>query len=150
MITDRIAKFLETGIVEIKPIVQQIKSNSKFNWKTEELTKETLLTDSYKNTENVRQFFKKHIGSHFHFTTTFMKWMKKNSGKNLQNAANEWIKLNELSKDKSIKTKIAPQFEYNSFIRDFLKVNPDMSLIDTIKQWKRIHYEKRSNKYSKS
>lgn len=70
-ITSRIIKYLETGVVEKKPVVQQIKSSSRFNWNNEVLTKETLITDSYKNTENVRLFFKNQIGPHFHLMINY-------------------------------------------------------------------------------
>lgn len=147
-ITERITKFLETGIVDKKPIVPQKKPGSKFNWNNEVLTKETRITDNYKNTENVRLFFKNHIGPHFHFSIAFMKWMKQNIGKTLQEAINEWIRLYERSKNKSIKTEIAPQFEYNRFIRDFLKDNSGMTLKNAVKHWKQIRNEKGSNKYT--
>ncbi len=149
-ITERIKKFLETGIAEKNPTVKKTKVSSKFNWNTENLSTETFITDSYKNTENVRQFFKNHIGPHFHFSTAFMNWMKGNTGNTLQEAINEWIKLNEKSKEKSSKTEIPPQFEYNRFIRDFLKNNPGMKLMDAINEWKRIRNEKGSNAYTNS
>lgn len=64
----------------------------KFDWHSERLTKNTIITDSYKNTQNVRRFFIANIGEHFHFTREFMKFMKQSSGKTLDDALTEWKK----------------------------------------------------------
>lgn len=143
-ITARIFTYLETGVVENTNSLHRKKSISKFNWNTEILSPETVLTDNYKNTENVRLFFITNIGSSFHFTTTFMKWLKQNEGKTLKDAIAEWIRLNTLSKNKGLKTDIAPQFEYNRFVRDFLSANPGKSLKHAIIHWKRIRNEMHS------
>jgi hypothetical protein len=103
----------------------------------------TRYTDNYKNTENVRLFFKTHIGAHFHFTTAFMNWVKQNEGRKLNDAIAEWIRLQELSRNKDFKSDIAPQFEYNRFIRDFLNANPGKCLKDAIARWNQIRIEKR-------
>ncbi|MEH6646819.1 DUF6434 domain-containing protein [Sulfitobacter sp.] len=39
-----------------------------------------MITDSYRNTQNVRRFFKIQIGPEFKFNRPFMAWLKKNSG----------------------------------------------------------------------
>ncbi len=74
-------------------------------------------------------------------TTSFMKWLNQNEGKKLKDAITEWIRLNNLSKSKDFKTDIAPQFEYNLFVRDFLSDNPGKCLKDAIIHWKRKRNE---------
>ncbi|MBI2411253.1 MAG: cytoplasmic protein [Candidatus Kerfeldbacteria bacterium] len=134
-IADRIEAFLRTGkVTSIKKVSK--KTVSKFDWNKETLNLATEITDSYKNTENVRTFFTKQIGKHFAFNVQFMNWMKVNVGKTLQDAILEWKRLHELKKDTAEKKEIAPQFEYNRYIRDFLQDNPDKALKDAIKYWK--------------
>lgn len=134
---ERIFIFLETGLItDITTTKQeQNKTQSKFDWNNAHLTPETIITDNYKNSENVRVFFKKQIGNKFHFSTPFMQWMKNNSGKTLADAIVEWNRLNELKKDKNNKDEIAPQFEYNRYIRAFLADNPQLRLKDAIHYW---------------
>ena len=61
VIAERIISFLgkgETG----KRSQKRIKPESKFDWGKEKLSLDTIITDSYRNTENVRDFFKQNIG----------------------------------------------------------------------------------------
>lgn len=57
-----------------------------FDWHSAELTPQTVITDSYRNTQNVRRFFKAHIGADFKFNRPLMAWMKQNTGKPLSDA----------------------------------------------------------------
>jgi len=54
-----------------------------------------------------------------------------------------------LKKDPNYIKKIAPQFEYNTYIRDFLKDNPDKTKKDAIDYWKIKRSKRGKNKYSK-
>lgn len=108
-IANRIEKFLETG--EREPYQKKILKTSRFDWNTEKLTAETKITDNYKNTENVREFFKSQIGDKFRFNVKFMNCMKSAQDKTLGDAIEQWISItNEMRTDKSYK-QIAPQFE---------------------------------------
>jgi len=62
------------------------KSSSNFDWNKESLTLKTKITDNYKSSENVRSFFKKHLGESFKFNVKFMNWMKVNHGQTLKDA----------------------------------------------------------------
>ncbi len=62
----------------------------KFDWHCDRISPSTLIDASYKNTQNVRRFFKKHCGDHFKFDRSFMQWMKENTGKSMANAVTEW------------------------------------------------------------
>lgn len=70
----------------------------KFDWHKAPLTPDTKITDSYKNTQNARRFFKEQIGKNFHFTVEFMVWMKNNCGRALWDAVQEWKRQNEKNK----------------------------------------------------
>ncbi len=147
-ISNRIRTYLSTGEI-IKQVKNTHKIKSKFDWANEVLTKDTLITDSYKNGENVRNFFIQEIGSHFKFNVIFMKWMKENIGKTLAEAIIEWKRIEELKKDRNYLSEISPQFENNRYIRAFLKDNPDLSSKDAIKFWKLKSSKRGSNEYDK-
>ena len=109
-----------------------------------------MITDSYKNSENVRAFFIENIGPHFSFNTIFMRWMKENEGKTLEEAIIEWKRLHELKKDKNYQSEIEPQFEYNKYMRAFLADNPDLSSKDAMAFWNLKKKLRGTNEYEKS
>lgn len=147
-LTSRIEKFLKTGLRDSH--TEQALKSSRFDWNTEKLTTETEITDNYKNTENVRAFFKNQIGDRFKFNVQFMNWMKSAQGKTLEDAIKQWILItDEMRTDKSHK-QIAPQFEYNTYIRDFMKDNPDKTMQEAIGYWKRKKSQPGDNKYCKA
>lgn len=147
-LANRIEKFLETGKRE--PYQTTVSKLSRFDWNTEKLTIKTEITDNYQNTENVRRFFKTYIGDKFKFNVKFMNWMKSAQGLTLGDAIEQWISItNEMRTDKSHK-QIEPQFEYNSYIRDFVKDNPDRTLQDAISCWKIKKSKPGNNKYSQT
>lgn len=148
-ISSRIEKFLATG--ERQPSDNSsVKSSSDFDWNNQTLTLETIITDNYKNTQNVREFFIEQIGRKFKFNVQFMNWMKTAGGKTLKDAVGKWT---EISLEKKLDTstkKIEPQFEYNTYIRDFMTDNHSLSRQDAIDCWK-IKKEMRGRiKYLKS
>jgi hypothetical protein len=96
----------------------------------------TIITDSYTNGPNTRQFFKEHCGERFHFSIPFMDFMKNNCGKTLQDAINEWKRLDELSKYKNFKSEIPEGNQYNKYIRDFFADNPNMTINQARHFWK--------------
>ena len=59
------------------------------DWHRDELSLETRL-DGDRSTQNVRRFFRRHIGAHFKFTVEFMLWMKQHAGLSLAAAIREW------------------------------------------------------------
>lgn len=140
----RIIHYLDTGKRDFK--VKKIPPTSTFDWKKEALTQATIICDNYKNSENVRQFFKKEIGDHFKFNVLFMNWMKQNQGKTLAEAIVAWHQIKTIPKEKK---QIAPQFEYNQYIRDFLADNPDLKLAIAIQSWKIKRSKRGDNIYRK-
>ena len=149
-ITNRIIYFIETGKNLEKTKINTQKSKLNFNWNTEKLSCETIITDNYRNTENVRQFFTVEIGKHFKFNVLFIHWIKQNIGKTLKDAIEEWNRIYILKKDKNYKSEIGIQFEYNTYIRDFLANNPKMSIRDAKKYWLLKRETRGSMKYTKS
>lgn len=144
----RIEKYLQTG--ERIPYQEKNSKTSRFDWNTAKLTIETEITDNYKNTENVRAFFKSQIGDRFKFNVKFMNWMKTAQGKTLGDAIEQWILITERMRTDKTEKQIAPQFEYNTYIRDFMKDNSDKSLQDAISSWKIKKSKPGDNKYTKS
>lgn len=149
-ITDRLAQMLETGIVEGSKPKRKPKPTSKFNWKKEILTPETIITDSYTNGPNTRNFFKEQIGPRFKFNIDFMAWMKANCGKTLNDAVEKWKALEERKKDKNFKSTIPSSNQYNQYMRDFFSDNPDKTIKDARKYWLLKRSLPGHNKYEKS
>lgn len=145
----RIATFLETGK---KPDARKNKAatHSKFDWNKEKLSRETIITDNYKNSQNVRAFFEEQIGKSFKFKVDFMNWMKSNTGKTLDDAVLQWKLLQAAAKKDTRPKDIAPQFEYNTYLRDFLASNPGATRAQGIRLWKIKKSMRGPNKYESS
>ncbi|MFD2205690.1 DUF6434 domain-containing protein [Kiloniella antarctica] len=68
------------------------------DWHCAELTRATPITDSYKNTQNVRRFLRRECGENFKFTRPFMAqirgWIQEGAKgtdcKTLGDVADEW------------------------------------------------------------
>lgn len=142
-ISNRIETFLLTG--EIKVPIRKLK-------KKEEpqvaLSLETVITENHRCSQHVRAFFKTIIPK-FHFSTYIQNFFKNNVGKTYQDAVTAWDEEETRKKDPSYKNNIAPQFEYNQFIRDFYadSNNQGKSCDEAIAAWKDIKKRPGSNKY---
>lgn len=147
-ITERIEYYLESG--NKRNAREKLKFKSTFDWKSEKLSLNTTITDNYKNTENVRSFFEKQIGESFKFNVRFMNWMKSNEGRTLQDAIAQYEKIKTEKKNHSNKKEIASQFEYNTYLRDFLSDNPNSMRAVGIKLWKIKRSMRGDNSYNKS
>ena len=147
-IADRIRHYISTG--EIIQVKKSTGIKSSFNWNKEKLTHKTVITDNYKNGENVRSFFIQEIGIHFAFNVVFMKWMKQNIGKTLGDAISKWNEINNFKKDKSYVSEIDPQFEYNRYMRAFLTHNPNSSIKEAMKYWNLKRLKRGTNEYEKT
>lgn len=150
-ISERIVYYLKTGLTELGQVNKKIKKpKSDFNWQSEKLLLETKITNNYKNTENVRKFFEQEIGKHFKFNVRLMNWMKINSGKTLEEAIEEWKRIKSEKRTTTKPKEIAPQFEYNTYLRDFLVDNPNAKREVGIKLWKIKKSLRGDNKYRRS
>jgi len=104
---------------------------SKFDWHSADLTPETVITDSYKNTQNVRRFFRAHAGTGFKFNIGFMAWMKANTGKTLGDAVMVYLDGREGPGE----TEIKAHNQFNQYTRDFLRDNPELGMEDVRRVW---------------
>ena len=146
-ISNRIIEFLVSGKI---PKTKTIK-RKKLPKSTEPITKETVIGIEYRSYKEKKDFFQSVIGKQFHFTVHLLDYFKQNAGKKTySDFINEWYKEQELKKDPSFVKEIAPQFEYNTYIRDFTKDNPNKSRNEAIKYWKIKKSKPGNNKYSKS
>lgn len=145
----QIERFLQTGEFQA-PALRCNKPKSKFDWNNELLSLETVITDNYKNTEQVRAFFIEQLGEKFRFNVQFMNWLKTASGKTLGEAVEKWRAIARQSRSNKRPKSIAPQFEYNTYIRDFLRDNPSEKRERAIACWKIKKLLRGHNKYRKA
>lgn len=61
-----------------------------FDWHSDAVTRATVITKSYRNTQNVRRFFKAECGNDFKFDRFFMAWLKAAAGQTMGDAVAEW------------------------------------------------------------
>lgn len=127
-LTERIACFLEGGAIQA-PARQTRKAAV-----AGELTEEALIEPEIVCSEKHRAFFREKIGKSFTFNVPFQKWLKANAGKTYGEAIEAYALI--LAEKKKNKTTIDPQFEYNTYIRDFFAANPGRSLEEAIRCWK--------------
>lgn len=146
-ILDRIETFLQTG--EIKKPFRNSKAGNKPRTKVE-LSLDTVITENHRCSQDVRAFFKTVISSKFHFSTYIQNYFKDNVGKTYRDVVEAWYEEERRKKDPSYKKKIAPQFEYNQFIRDFFSdtKNKGKSRTEAIEAWNEIKKLPGSNKYT--
>lgn len=133
-VLDRIAHFLDTGETDV-PSRRQNKPTSKFDWHKAPLTRATMITDSYKNSQNVRRFFKSECDPNFKFNIAFMEWMKGNVGKTLDDACAAYLDLKAKAAQPGHKTQIKPYNQFNQYTRDFFADNPNMTMEDVRRIW---------------
>ena len=63
-----------------------------FDWHADPITRETKITPTYRNTQNVRRFFRAQCGDHFRFDRPFMAWLKNGKSKTMGDAVKEWLR----------------------------------------------------------
>jgi hypothetical protein len=75
----------------ITPMITDITMTDKRDWHSDPISSETVIDAAYRNTQNVRRFFKAEIGDHFKFDRPFMAWMKSHQGSTMGDAVTEWL-----------------------------------------------------------
>ncbi|MDI9330997.1 MAG: DUF6434 domain-containing protein [Alphaproteobacteria bacterium] len=87
------------------------------------ITFETRIGPDYKCDANTRAFFESVIGPHFHFTAHLQRFRRANTHRQLTygDLATEWIAEHERRKDKSYKSTLMHTWEYNRFVRDYMR-----------------------------
>lgn len=80
---------------------------SKFDWHSEPIFRSTPVTESYKNTQNVRRFLMQECGEKFKFNRAFMAWIINGEPKTMGEVADEWLR----QKEEAARHNIAPEQE---------------------------------------
>lgn len=144
-ISERIEFFLQTGEIK-KPT--RASSSMKKAVASAELTLDTVITENHRCSQEVRAFFKSVIPK-FHFSTYIQNYFKENVGKTYRDAVDAWVEEEKRKKEPTYKKKIAPQFEYNQFIRDYFAdpSNQGKNREAAIEAWNAIKKLPGSNKY---
>ncbi|KAB8135783.1 cytoplasmic protein [Gracilibacillus oryzae] len=145
-IAARIVRFIETGEIQ-KPLRRKKTNKQSCN---EELGLHTVISENHRCSQEVRAFFKSIIPN-FHFSTHIQTYLKQNAGKTYQDVVEEWFAEEQRKKDPAYKKEIAPQFEYNQFIRDFFAdpENKGKTREEAIKAWNIVKKQPGSNKYER-
>ena len=143
-IAERIALFLDTGEI-MQSTVQRNRTACR---PVSGIKGSDLIGEDFVCSEACRAFFTERIGPSFSFSVPFQKWLKTHAGSTYDDAVSAYADI--LREKKKGKTVIGPQFEYNTYIRDFFADNAGKSLADAIRCWK---YKKKlpgHNRYEKS
>lgn len=133
-ILSRIEHFLETGERASANDIKK-KPDSRFDWHSAELTANTVITDSYKNSQNVRRFFSAQVGQDFKFSIALMDWIKSNTGKTLADALHAYHRLQVKAANPNHKTAIKSHNQFNQYTRDFLADNPNLCMPEVRRIW---------------
>jgi hypothetical protein len=137
------------NFIENKP-VDKIKSKTRnHNSNNFEPELEKVIDENYSNNEIHRAFFIKTIGNNFKFNVSFMNWMEEHKGKKTYEEAVKMYNKITLDKKSGKKIKIAKQFEYNQYTRDFFEDNPGLSREDCIKCWNYKKNQRGNHQYNK-
>lgn len=62
-----------------------------FDWHADPISRATVITKSYRNTQNVRRFLARECGAAFRFDRPCMAWLKDGADKT-SDAADEWLR----------------------------------------------------------
>lgn len=119
------------------PVAMKKRPTSSFNWPKEELSPNTILTDSVTFGPNFRGYMKRRIGKKFVCHRDFMDWVQSNPGKSLLEAEEAWRRLEDRKKDPEFKRSIARQNMMAQYVRDFLEASPELTFKDAVKAWAR-------------
>ncbi|WP_375452792.1 DUF6434 domain-containing protein [uncultured Devosia sp.] len=63
-----------------------------FDWHANPIDRDTVVTPTYRNTQNVRRFLTAQCGEAFVFDRAFMAWIKDGSAKTMGDVADEWTR----------------------------------------------------------
>ena len=133
---ERMTRFLETGDTGRETGRRKSSPHSRFDWANARLTESTLITSDYRATRNVRAFFEDRLGESFRINVPFTAWMRANAGKTLGDAVSAWKRLKEEEGLRAGPKEIAPQFEYNRFVRAWRISNPGATHDDVVAAWR--------------
>ncbi|MEM7114018.1 MAG: DUF6434 domain-containing protein [Chloroflexota bacterium] len=137
-LTERIKLFLDTGEIA-KP--QRKKRPSKSTMPAT-FTRETIIGENWRCSQDLRAFFEAEIGKSFHFNQYMRAFIKQDGvGQSLQAAIDGWLLSKSQPKGSS---DIAPQFEYNRHFREYFAKNPNGSRAEAIAAWNEKKAQRKS------
>ena len=139
-LTARISRFLGTGTIEKSA---PRKSAKRTDMPTP-LTRHSLIGSGWRCSQELRAFFEREIGPHFHFDGVMRDFIHRGVGKTLQEAIETW---ETAQRQPAHEKPIAPQFEYNRHVREYFKTHPGAPLAEAIQDWKSKKQDQRSTKY---
>ena len=92
---------------------------------------------NYKSDDGTRDFFKRNIGPHFHFTYHLNQYRLANTNLTYGDLIREWVAEYERRQDPKYRAPIASHGEYNRYIRDYFsdERNKGKSLRDAAASW---------------
>ena len=130
-IADRIAYFLDHGVPPAP--VKTAKVRSTFDWHSATLTDATVITDSYKNSQNMRRYMQAAIPG-CKFSIPFMTWMKANAGLTLADAVVAAKRI-DAEKKAGKKQPNQPHNQYNAYTRAYFDHLPDGTMDELRRLW---------------
>ena len=115
------------------PEVSIAKKDTKYQIQLNEL----MLKGSYKNDNQTKEFFQKHIGTHFHFTAFGIDWLNdrwiNGNPPIYKEFIDMWVSENQNRKLKKADMKI--EWAYMRFSKKYLEENPSASKEVVITKW---------------
>ncbi len=105
-----------------------------------QLSRETMITPSFRCSQQLRAFFVAEIGPHFHFDRTMREFIKHGAGKTLGQAIEVW---QSAAAQPAAESEIDTQFEYNRHMREFFKANQGATLPQAVKAWREQRAQRR-------
>jgi len=133
-LTERLAAELDGVTPTAAP---RRRARSRFDWGRETLTLETVITDSYRNSQNMRRFMKTHASDRFAFSNEFMAWMRDHVGSTLAEAVEFWKELDRRKREEGYREAPLPQNQYNAFSRALAAAQPGISAKEIRRIWAR-------------
>jgi len=85
-----------------------------FDWHGGRIDRATPITESYRNTQKVRRFFKSECGELFKFDRPFMAWLKIGVGKTMGDAADEWTRREATKRQQRVPARLPNNKSGNS------------------------------------
>lgn len=148
-VEERIKLYLVSGIKQ--NINRKNIEYNKKNGIEGEITNETIIPENILLTPNLRDYFESQIKNKFRFSKELIAYFRNNAGKTIGDAL---IFYNEIKKNKKVnkseKTTIPKQCQYNQFIRDYLENNSDKSFYDAVEAWNKLKEGKGNFSYKKN
>jgi hypothetical protein len=99
---------------------------------TGDLTPATIIPENQRSSQTLRRFFESHVGPNFRFDKPMRDFIATSAGKALQQALDHW----HATRADRGSTEIAPQFEYNRFMREWHAAHPDATRADAVAAWR--------------